>query len=490
MPLARHLENPGADALMSSRSHAIENVTEQFDNGAFFALLGESVAYPTQSQEAESLPELYRYLHEFITPHVERLGFSVAVHDNQVAGRGPLMIATRIEDPALPTLLSYGHGDVVRGYDAQWQPGLSPWQVIERGERWYGRGTADNKGQHLINLTALEQTLKARDGKLGFNVKLLLEMGEEDGSPGLGAFCRAHAEELAADIFIASDGPRLAAARPTLFLGSRGVFNFELTVNLREGAHHSGNWGGLLANPGIILANAIASMVDEHGRVKVAGLMPKAIPDAVKAALADIEVGGGPGDPDIDAGWGDPALSLSEKVFGWNTLDVLAFKTGNPDAPVHAIPGKAHALCHIRFVVDSDYNAFIPAVRAHLDAHGFTQVEVRQTRLDVMHATRLSPDSPWVGWALASLAATTGKKPALLPNLGGSLPNDVFAEVLGLPTVWVPHSYPACSQHAPDEHLLAPVVKESLQIMAGLFWDLGTDGTRLTREHRIQDLSE
>lgn len=168
---------------MSSRSHAIENVTEQFDNGAFFALLGRSVAYPTQSQEAESLPELYRYLHEFITPHVERLGFSVTVHDNPVAGRGPLMIATRIEAAELPTLLSYGHGDVVRGYDAQWQTGLSPWQVIERGERWYGRGTADNKGQHLINLTALEQTLKARDGKLGFNVKLLLEMGEEDGSP-------------------------------------------------------------------------------------------------------------------------------------------------------------------------------------------------------------------------------------------------------------------------------------------------------------------
>ncbi|EPN47596.1 hypothetical protein A244_20321, partial [Pseudomonas syringae pv. actinidiae ICMP 18807] len=98
-----------------------------------------------------------------------------------------------------------------------------------------------------------------------------------------------------------------------------------------------------------------------------------AIPEAVKTALADIEVGGGPGDPDIDPDWGDPALSLSEKVFGWNT--------------------------HIRFVVDSDYNAFIPAVRAHLDAHGFTQVEVRQTRMDVMHATRLSPDSPWVGWA-------------------------------------------------------------------------------------------
>lgn len=473
-----------------SRSQAISNTTEQFDNGAFLSLLARSVALHTESQIPDQLPELYRYLNEFITPHVEALGFSVKIYDNPLPKAGPLMIATRIEGPELPTVLSYGHGDVVNGYDAQWREGLSPWEIKVEGERWYGRGTADNKGQHLINLTALEQTLKARDGKLGYNVKLLLEMGEENGSPGLGAFCEAHPEELKADVFIASDGPRLAASRPTIFLGSRGVFNFELAVNLREGGHHSGNWGGLLSNPGIILANAIASMVDEKGRVKIPALMPKAVPEAVRLALADIEVGGGPGDPEIDPNWGNPELSLSEKVFGWNTLDVIAFKTGNPEAPVHAIPGKANAHCHIRFVVDSDYNTFIPAVRAHLDAHGFTQVEVKQGRIDMMNATRLDPQSPWVSWALNSLAETTGKKPALLPNLGGSLPNDVFADVLGLPTLWVPHSYPACSQHAPNEHLLAPVVKESLQIMAGLFWDLGNDAAQLTQAHQQREQSK
>lgn len=88
-------------------------------------------------------------------------------------------------------------------------------------------------------------------------------------------------------------------------------------------------------------------------------------------------------------------------------------------------------------------------------------------------ATRLDPEDPWVLWALASMRETTGKPPVLLPNLGGTLPNDVFADVLGLPTLWVPHSYPACSQHAPDEHLLGSVAREALQIMAGLFWDLG-----------------
>jgi hypothetical protein len=86
-----------------------------------------------------------------------------------------------------------------------------------------------------------------------------------------------------------------------------------------------------------------------------------------------------------------------------------------------------------------------------------------------------------VRFTLDSLQRTSGKNPVLLPNLGGSLPNDVFAELLGLPTVWVPHSYPACNQHAPDEHLLAPVAREALELMTGLFWDLGEHGARMPR---------
>jgi hypothetical protein len=64
----------------------------------------------------------------------------------------------------------------------------------------------------------------------------------------------------------------------------------------------------------------------------------------------------------------------------------------------------------------------------------------------------------------------------VLPNLGGSLPNDIFSEILELPTVWVPHSYPACSQHAPNEHLPVAIAREGLAMMAGLYWDLGEAG--------------
>ena len=189
-----------------------------------------------------------------------------------------------------------------------------------------------------------------------------------------------------------------------------------------------------------------------------------------------LEPGGEDGAPAIDPDWGEPGLTPAEKVFGWNTLEVLAFTTGNPAQPVNAIPPTARAHCHIRYVVPSDPDTFIPGIRAHLDANGFECVEITADP-NRMAATRLDPDHPWVRWAVDSITRTTGTPPAILPNLGGSLPNDVFADVLGLPTLWVPHSYPACSQHAPDEHVLESVCADALRIMAGLFWDLGEGGT-------------
>jgi len=160
-------------------------------------------------------------------------------------------------------------------------------------------------------------------------------------------------------------------------------------------------------------------------------------------------------------------------VFAWNALEVLAFVTGNPQHPVNAIPPRASAHMQLRFVVGCDPARFVEVLRAHLDAHGFSLVNVAPSRVAIMHATRLDPSHPWVTRIARSVAATTGRAPSILPNLGGSLPNDCFADVLGLPTVWVPHSYPACAQHAPDEHLLVPVAREGLAIMTGLFWDLG-----------------
>jgi len=277
-------------------------------------------------------------------------------------------------------------------------------------------------------------------------------------------------------VLIASDGPRLAPERPTIFLGARGAMNFDLVVDLREGGHHSGNWGGLLANPGVIMAHALASITSDKGAIKVREWVPSHMPNSVRMALADCTVDGGDDAPEIDPDWGEPGLTPSEKVFGWCSFEVLAFTTGNPDNPVNAIPPKATATCQIRFVVGVDPEQFMPALRRHLDAHGFPMVAIEPWKKAYFAATRLDPDHDWVRWAAKSIATTTGKRPAILPNLGGSLPNDIFAHDLGLPTIWVPHSYASCSQHAPNEHMLAPVAREALAVMTGIYWDLGEAG--------------
>ncbi|HVR49264.1 MAG TPA: M20 family metallopeptidase [Pseudorhodoferax sp.] len=457
-----------------AREQAIRNAEHYFDSGAFLGDLQRRVAFRTECQNAARAADLHAYLIDELLASVAALGFEGVVHENPVAGGPPFLVAQRIERADLPTGLVYGHGDVVRGQEEQWREGLAPWTLRAEGDRLYGRGSADNKGQHTINLGALAAVIdsRTRAGEpLGFNVKLLFEMGEEVGSPGLTAICNALRDTLRADLLIASDGPRINAQRPTVFLGSRGAINFDLELKARERAYHSGNWGGLMRNPATRLAHALATLVDAQGRILVDGLRPPAIPVAVRAAIADLQVGTDPGDPAVDLDWGEPGLSPAERVFGWNTLEILAMTAGNASNPVAAIPASAKACCQLRFVVGTDWRSLQRSVRAHLDAHGFHDVGVELGL--AAPATRLSPDNHWVGRVTDSLARTSGKHVAVLPNLGGTIPNDAFADVLGLPTIWIPHSYPGCAQHAPNEHLLASTAREGLQIMAGLFWDLG-----------------
>src|SRR3954453_17266408 len=259
------------------RQHALARAAEHFDSGTFLTDLERRVAYPTESAFPAREPALRTYLTAEMGPAVERLGFTARIVENPVSARHPFLVARRVEDPTLPTVLTYGHGDVQPAHPEQWRAGLDPWRIVVEGDRWYGRGVADNKGQHSVNLAALEHVLAERDGRLGYNVILLLDMGEEFGSPGLPELCDQLRDELAADLLIGSDGPRVAADRPTVFLGSRGSMNLTFPDTAPDRAHHSGNWGGVLSNPATVLVNALASLVDGRGRLLVDGLRPPAV---------------------------------------------------------------------------------------------------------------------------------------------------------------------------------------------------------------------
>jgi len=458
-----------------TRADAIARAREHFRSGEFLKILDRRVGYRTESQQPNSGAALRAYLTDDLQPAFAELGFTTRLVESP-SGKGPYLFADYREDAALPTVLTYGHGDVVDGMAGEWRDNLDPWRTTVRGERVYGRGTADNKGQHSINMSALSMVRATRGGKLGFNAKFIIETGEEIGSPDLRKVCESHREELRADVFVASDGPRLSAERPTIFLGCRGGLRIHLDVVLRDGGHHSGNWGGVLANAATILSNAIACLVNERGQMQLDALKPPRISNAIRAVLADVKVEPTADEPQLSPDWGEEGLSAAERLYAWNTLEVLAMSSGNIASPANAIPGEAHAVLQLRFVVGTRIEQAVDAVRKHLHAHGFPMVEVRAAQS--FAASRTDFDSPWIAWAAESIRQTTGKAPAILPNFGGSLPNDVFSEGLGLPTIWVPHSYPGCSQHAPNEHILMPVTEEALTIMAGLFWDLGEKGAR------------
>ena len=314
----------------------------------------------------------------------------------------------------------------------------------------------------------------AARGRLGFNAKVLVETGEEVGSPGIREFLVRHRDLCAADVFIGLDGPRQTTFMPEVKLGARGGVAFDVVCDLRDGSHHSGHWGGVLADPGFILSHALATIVSPRGRILVPGWLPQHVPNSVRQACADIVFEDMAGLPEPDPNWGEPGMSKAERIFAWTSVIVLASVTGSPDAPVNAVAGTARARLQVRHTVDVAAESLIPALRVHLAAQGFGNVRVEPVlERDAFPASRTDPDEPWVKRVVASLAVTAGRAPNVIPNSSGSNPSQIFKEELGTPVIWIPHSYAGCHQHGPDEHGLGSLFREGLGLMAGLWWDIG-----------------
>lgn len=461
--------------MTGTRDAAVARAQASFDAGRFLSRLRDLVAVPTESHPPGHRAELERYGRDVLGPMLAELGFAVRLLENPEPQHGPALLATRIEDASLPTVLIYGHGDVVRGMPERWREGLDPWRVTVEGDRIYGRGVVDNKGQHLVAVEALAAVLEER-GRLGFNAKLLVETGEEAGSPGLRQMLRRDRALLAADVFIAFDGLRQSTAIPEVTLGTRGGVAMDLVVELREGGFHSGHWGGLLTDPGVILSHAIASILSQDGRILVPGWTPRHVPDSIRSACAAVVTEDLPGAPSADPGWGEPGLTRAERIFLWTSVVVLAAITGEPNSPVNAVGGSARARIGVRHTVDVPAEGLIPALRAHLDAKGLTMVQVRPvTERQHFPASRTDPDDPWVRRTVRSMRRTAGRMPNVVPNIGASGPSEFFREVLGTPVMWIPLSHGGCSQHGPDEHGLASLFREGLGLVAGLWWDFGAE---------------
>ena len=278
--------------------------------------------------------------------------------------------------------------------------------------------------------------------------------------------CREQKARLAADVLIASDGPRLAPERPTIFLGARGAMNFSTSSSIccrgRAWYYIRGIGDGLLARSrGIVLAHALASITSDKGAIKVREWVPSHMPNSVRMALADCTVDGGDDAPEIDLDWGEPGLTArARRCSAGAASRCWPSPPAIPENPVNAIPPKATATCQIRFVVGVDPEDFMPAPAppprcARLpDGAGRAVEEGSISRRPGSTPTMTGcAGPPAVDRAdhRASAAGDPAQSSAARCRQRTSSP-----PILGLPTVWIPHSYASCSQHAPNEHMLAP----------------------------------
>ena len=371
-------------------------------------------------------------------------------------GGHPIVVGERIEDPKLPTIVIYGHYDVQPGDPLDlWK--TSPFEPIVRDGRMLGRGSADDKGQIVIHLAALEALLSTR-GKLPVNVKYLFEGEEESSSVNLERWMTANPERCSADAVIISDSGFFEGNLPALTVGLRGITYMQVDVRNSEVDLHSGSYGGSVINPANALAAMIASLHDESRHITVPGfyddvveLSPEdrsafaALPFDESAYLANIAAG---------APQGEAGYSTVERRGGRPTLDVNGIWGGfTGDGSKTIIPAHAHAKISCRLVMAQDPAKIALQVEAALKAAAprGLQVEVKNLGNGYPFLTPLG--DPYLAAAAGALKETFGADPLYLRE-GGSIPiAALFQRELSLPVVLLGFTPPDDTAHAPNESM-------------------------------------
>ena len=391
---------------------------------------------------------------EWLAAELRRIG-AQRVEVSETGGH-PIVVGERIEDPNLPTIVIYGHYDVQPGDPLDlWK--TSPFEPIVRDGRMLGRGSADDKGQILIHLAALEALLSTR-GRLPVNVKYLFEGEEESSSVNLERWMAANPERCSGDAVIISDTGFFDGNLPALTVGLRGITYLQVDVRNSDVDLHSGSYGGAVINPANALASMIASLHDENRHVTVPGFYDDVVelsPDdrAAFAALPFSEANFLAG-IDAKATQGEAGYSTVERRGGRPTLDVNGIWGGfTGDGSKTIIPAHAHAKISCRLVTAQDPARIALQVEAALKAAAPRGLDVDVRNLGNGYPFLTPLGDPYLSAAANALKETFGADPLYLRE-GGSIPiAALFQRELSLPVVLLGFTPPDDNAHAPNESM-------------------------------------
>ena len=411
------------------------------------------LAIPSVSAIPEYAPDC-RKAAEWLAGELRRIG-AQRVEVSETGGH-PIVVGERIEDPNLPTIVIYGHYDVQPGDPLDlWK--TSPFEPIVRDGRMLGRGSADDKGQILIHLAALEALLSTR-GKLPVNVKYLFEGEEESSSVNLERWMAANPERCSGDAVIISDTGFFDGNLPALTVGLRGITYMQVDVRNSDVDLHSGGYGGSVINPANALASMIASLHDENRHVTVPGFYDDVVelsPDdrAAFAALPFNEANFLAG-IDAKATQGEAGFSTVERRGGRPTLDVNGIWGGfTGDGSKTIIPAHAHAKISCRLVTAQDPARIALQVEAALKAAAPRGLQVEVQNLGNGYPFLTPLGDPYLSAAANALKETFGADPLYLREGGSIQIAALFQRELSLPVVLLGFTPPDDNAHAPNESM-------------------------------------
>jgi acetylornithine deacetylase/succinyl-diaminopimelate desuccinylase-like protein len=395
---------------------------------------------------------------EFVAQGLRAAGLEhVRLIETSTAERSghPLVCGDWLKVPGKPTVLLYGHYDVqpAEPLDEWTSP---PFEPEVRNGNVYARGAVDDKGQMWMHVKALESLMKA-EGGLPVNVRVVVEGEEEVGGEGIAAFVREHPEELKADAALVSDTEMFAPELPTLCVGLRGMIYTELEVRGAATDLHSGMYGGAAPNPFVALAQMIAKLKGEDGRVLIPGFYD-GIEEPTEAELAawktlpfdeeeyrSHEVGS----TELT---GEAGYSVLERTWSRPTMDVHGMPGGFTGAGAKTvIPAKAVAKISFRLVPGMKPETTFAKYKAYVEAIAPKGVTVKATLIHSGEPIVVSTDNAYVRAATKAMAEVFGKETVFVRG-GGSIPivGD-FVRELGIPTVMMGFGLPDDNLHAPNE---------------------------------------
>jgi acetylornithine deacetylase/succinyl-diaminopimelate desuccinylase-like protein len=456
--------------MSDARQQALEYARQNRER--FLDELKKFIAIPSVSMQVEHKDDIARAA-EWLVAHLKKLG----MENVQLlpTAKHPVVFGEWMKAGSqAPTVLIYGHYDVQPVDPLElWK--TQPYEATRAGDLLYGRGASDMKGQAIATLAAVEAVM--RTSGLPVNIKWLFEGEEEMGSVSMEAFLPEHKELFGADFCLNPDAGMIAADKPTITYGLRGLAYFEIHIWGPDHDLHSGLYGGTVHNPAQVLIELIAGMHDEKGSITLPGFYDPVRPVSAEehADMARL-----PQDEafykeqtGVPALWGEPEYLPVERVGARPTLEVNGFLSGyTGEGSKTVLPAKAMAKVSCRLVPDQTPREVHQQMLAYMEANAPKTVKWEVKLLNSAPTAITDRNLPAVQAMARAMETVWGVQP-LFKREGGSIPVvALLQETVGAESVLFGSGLPEDNVHAPNERLHMPTWYKMIDAIIHFFHNL------------------